>query len=127
MALEFLRRLFGQGGKESRDSDYQDPQGLYLFVECERCGAQLRLRADKKYDLNRTAEGYTWHKTIIDSQCFQPMPTVVTFDKQFNVISSDIEGGRYITREQFEAEEPPPEMTEASTAPEPSEQEKDRE
>lgn len=129
MAIQMLKRLFGRSdeGSADTDSNYSDSQGIYLFVECERCGARLRLRADKKYDLNRVADGYTWHKTLIDSQCFRPMPTVVSFDKQFNVVSREIDGGRYITQEEFEAEpeQPPAGTTEEALEHDPPEQEKD--
>ena len=119
MVIEFFRRLFGHSGAESDDgkSGYSDTRGIYLFVECDRCGARLRLRADKKYDLNRSAEGYTWHKTLIDSQCFRPMPTVVTLDRNFNIVSREIEGGRYITREEFAAEVSEPDLPETDETP----------
>ncbi|MDX1686981.1 MAG: hypothetical protein R3248_03275 [Candidatus Promineifilaceae bacterium] len=111
--MDLLKRLFGLGDNKG----HHDPQGIYLYVECDRCGAQVRVRADKKYDLNRTEEGYTWHKTIVDSKCFQQIPTVVHFDRDYNVVESEIEGGHYITKEAYEAPaepEPAPEEAEES-------------
>lgn len=97
--MDLLKRLFGLGDGEKD----HDPQGIYLYVECDRCGAQVRVRADKKYDLNRTDDGFTWHKTIVDSKCFQQIPTVVHFDRDYNVVEAEIEGGHYITKEVYEA------------------------
>lgn len=102
--MGFLRRLFG-GKKE----DQGDPQGLYFYVQCDNCGAKVRIRADKQYDLNRTDDGFIWHKTIVDSKCFQQIPTVVHLNHSYEVTSAEIEGGHYITREEYEAPEPEPE------------------
>lgn len=102
--MGFLRRLFG--GKEK---DQGDTQGLYFYVQCDNCGAKVRIRADKQYDLNRTDEGFIWHKTIVDSKCFQQIPTVVHLNGNYEVTNAEIEGGHYITREEYEAPEPEPE------------------
>ncbi|HSM55635.1 MAG TPA: hypothetical protein VK879_05705 [Candidatus Sulfomarinibacteraceae bacterium] len=102
--MGFLRRLFGGGEKEQGG----DPQGLYFYVECDNCGARVRLRADKQYDLNRTDDGYIWHKTVVDSTCFRQIPTVVHLDRDYNVTSAEIEGGHYITQEEYEAQPGPP-------------------
>lgn len=107
--MGFLRRLFG--GKKK---DQGDPKGLYFYVQCDNCGAKVRIRADKQYDLNRTDEGFIWHKTIVDSKCFQQIPTVVHLNGNYEVTSAEIEGGHYITREEYEAPEPEPEMEEAA-------------
>ena len=110
--MDLLKRFFGLSG----DKKDHDPQGVYLYVECDRCGAQVKVRADKKYDLNRTDEGYTWHKTIVDSKCFQQMPTTVHFDRNYNVIEAEIEGGHYISEEAYEATaDPEPAMEESKS------------
>ncbi|HZD10161.1 MAG TPA: hypothetical protein VE553_02375 [Candidatus Binatia bacterium] len=101
--MGFLRRLFG-GEKKSSEGD---SRGLYFYVQCDNCGARVRLRADKQYDLNRTDRGYEWHKTIVDSKCFRQIPTVVQLDRNYEVVHTEIDGGHYITREEYEAPEPP--------------------
>jgi len=115
--MDLLKRLFGRDD----DKKHHDPQGIYLYVECDRCGAQVRVRADKKYDLNRTEDGFTWHKTIVDSKCFQQIPTVVHFDRNYNVVDSEIEGGHYITKEAYEAPAEPEPAAEPSETEEPEE------
>lgn len=113
--MDLIKRLFGRGD----DDKPHDPQGIYLYVECDRCGAQVRVRADKQYDLNRTEDGFTWHKTIVDSKCFRQMPTVVHFDRSYNVVASEIEGGHYISKETYEAPaEPEPVVDDPQTEPE---------
>jgi hypothetical protein len=96
--MSFLKKLFGGGdGKK----EYADKQGVYFYVQCNNCGKTVRLRADKQYDLENDGGGYTWHKTIVDSKCFRPMHTIVNLDSSYNVVNADIDGGRFITEEEF--------------------------
>ncbi|MCZ7669120.1 MAG: hypothetical protein M5U34_18975 [Chloroflexi bacterium] len=98
--MGFLKKLFG-GGDEKKE--YIDKQGLYFYVQCNHCGKTVRVRADKRYDLAADGGGYTWHKTIVDSNCFRPMAAVVTLDKSYNIVTADIDGGRFLTEEEFQA------------------------
>ena len=100
--MGFLRRLFGSQ-EDDDEGEYHDPQGLYFYVECDNCGARVKVRADKQYDLNRHDDGYSWKKTIVDSKCFRQMHTVVRLDRQYNVLDAEIEGGHYISEEEYNA------------------------
>jgi hypothetical protein len=97
--MGFLKRLFG-GGEQSGDPA-AGVDGFFVYVQCDRCGAAVRLRIHKQHDLNRTDDGYSWHKTVVDSRCFRPIPTVAYFDSAFNMTEHEIQGGHYITREQY--------------------------
>ena len=99
--MSFLKKLFG--GDDSKRSSGADDQGFFLYVQCDNCGAKVRLRVHKQHDLNYTDDGFVWVKTIIDSQCFRPMHTVVHFDRSYGVTTSELEGGRYISYEEYEA------------------------
>jgi hypothetical protein len=99
--MSFLKRLFG-GADDS--APYEDTRGIYFYVQCDHCGTRLRVRADKEYDLNRTAAGYEWHKTIVDSKCFRPMPTVVNLDQHYEIVTAEIEGGHYITEAAYKGQ-----------------------
>jgi hypothetical protein len=97
--MSFLKRLFGS----KQEEPYVDRHGLYFYVQCDHCGSQVRVRADKQHDLNHHNGGYVWHKTIVDSRCFRPIRTVVYLDGNYQMVDHEIEGGRYISREEFEA------------------------
>jgi hypothetical protein len=99
--MGFLKKLFG-GGDDNKKK-YVDKQGIYFFVQCNNCGKTVRIRADKQYDLSNEGGNYSWHKTIVDNKCFRPMNTVVILDSSYNVVNADIDGGRYITEEEFNA------------------------
>lgn len=99
--MSFLKRLFG--GDDAKRSSDSGGQGFFLYVRCDNCGAKVRLRVHKQHDLNSTDDGFVWMKTIIDSRCFQPMHTVVHFDRSYHMVNHELEGGRYISREEYEA------------------------
>jgi hypothetical protein len=101
--MSFLKRLFGDGG--SKRTSGSDDQGFFLYVRCDNCGAKVRLRVHKQHDLNLVDGGYMWVKTIVDNKCFRPMHTVVHFDSNYHITDSELEGGHYISFEEYEASE----------------------
>ncbi len=119
--MGFLSRLFSS--KDESKGEYSDPHGIYFYVECERCYTVVRLRADKRHDFNRESDGYVWHKTVVDSRCFQPMQTVVHLDSKFNITNADIDNGKYVSEEVYNAFiNPPPSGSESDAEPEPGEE-----
>ncbi len=99
--MGFLKRLFGGG--EKKPKEYVDTRGVYFHVRCHNCATISRLRADKEYDLIREGDGFVWHKTIVDNRCFRPMPTVVTLDKAYQIVSADITGGEFVSEDEYNA------------------------
>ena len=104
--MGFLKKLLGGAdrpeSKASQSTGNTDPRGVYFYVQCDRCGAHVRLRADKQHDLLDEGGRYVWHKTIVDNRCFRPMPTAVTLNASFEMVAHEITGGHYITREEYE-------------------------
>ena len=97
--MDLLRRLFG--GQPASDKD----EGLYLYVRCGNCGRVLRIRVDKRHDLLTDYDngGFTLVKEMMDDKCFRLMRAEMAFDRAYNVTSQRIEGGTFITREEYEA------------------------
>lgn len=105
--MGFLKRLFGGGGKSPQSGD---PNGIYLYFRARRAAdAVAKVRIDKQYDLNREANGLRWHKTIVDPKYFSRIQAVILFDSNFNIVSSDIQGGELIDEAAYEAAMQPPE------------------
>lgn len=100
--MGFLKRLFGGGGDSG---EYVDKTGIYFYVQVDGRDSRVRVRADKQHDLMRTDNGYVWHKTIVDSKYFKRMQAMVYFDRNHNVTSSELDGGTFISKEQYEAAE----------------------
>lgn len=99
--MGFLDKLGSLFSGEDRGDD-----AIHLYVQCDRCGAKLDIRVDKQYDLSPQYEGesaYFLRKEMLDDRCFTLMYADVHFDRQYNVIASEVRGGRLISREEFEA------------------------
>lgn len=96
--MGFLKKLFG--GQSAPADD-----GLYFYVRCGNCERVLRIRVNKKNDLLSDWDrgGYTLTKEMMDDKCFRLMRAEIAFDQNFNITSQTIEGGQFITREEYEA------------------------
>jgi hypothetical protein len=107
--MGFFKRLFGSDEPKKKPpakpgpGGYVDTQGIYIYVRCDNCGTPVRLRIDKQYDLLSEGGGHTWHKTIVDSRCFRPMPAVVHFNADYEVTEAQVSGGTLISEETYEA------------------------
>jgi hypothetical protein len=97
--MGFLKKLFSGAGQQK---EYVDTRGIYIFVVCENCGTKVKVRADKQHDLNRTDNGFIWHKTIVDNRCFRRLQSVVYLDQNYQMTNYELTGGRFISQEEYE-------------------------
>ncbi len=98
--MNFLRRLFGSG----RAAD----NALHLYIKCLRCGAPVHVRVNLQNDLmadygDDSAEGYRLVKEVMDDRCFRIMRAELEFDANRNERSRHIEGGEFISQEEYQA------------------------
>jgi hypothetical protein len=104
MVWERLKRLFGGRAAEPGDD------GIYVYVRSDRCGESVRVRLSPRSELQQDFEsgGYSVRKMIVDGRCFRPIELNMTFDSGRREQSREIEGGSFITREEYEASRPTP-------------------
>ena len=100
--MGFLKKLFGG---EKKEKPYVDKTGIYFYVQVNGVDSRVRVRADKQHDLMRVDNGFVWHKTIVDSKYFRRMQAEVHFDSSYKVTHADLQGGTFITKEEFDAAE----------------------
>lgn len=99
--LDKLSAMFG--GKPAVGAD----DAIHIYVECGRCKAKVHVRLDRRHDISlREDGGYYVRKEIMDAKCFRLMAAEITFDSAYRIQSQDVQGGRFLTRAEFEA--PPP-------------------
>ena len=97
--MGFLKRLFGG---EKGEKPYVDERGIYFYAQCDKCNSLVRVRADKQYDLQQADGGYVWHKTLVDSKCFQRMQAVVHLDSSYQVTNQELSNGRFLTQAEYD-------------------------
>jgi len=81
-----------------------DPNALWLYVRCARCGTPLAVRVDLRNEPSIDYEqgGYVLHKDMMDNKCFSLMHAQVRFDDKRNVIERKLDKGEFITQEEYE-------------------------
>ena len=97
--MSVLRRLGALfGGSRSEDAN-----ALRFAVRCSRCGEVIRVRADKRYDLEQEfadeddrVVGYTLHKEVLGNRCPRLVQVTMRFDRARREVSREIEGGEFV-------------------------------
>ncbi len=94
--LNRIRSAFAKTGS--------DPNVLWLYVRCARCGAPLAVRVDLRNELSADYErgGYVLYKEMMDNKCFTLMRAVVQFDQAHNMIGQTVDKGEVITRAEYQ-------------------------
>ncbi len=80
-----------------------DPNALWLYVKCQRCGTPLAIRVDMRNELSANYEsgGYVLYKEMMDSKCFTLMRAEIHFDAKHNIVEQKIEQGEFITDAEY--------------------------
>jgi hypothetical protein len=103
--IDALRRLFG-GASSPSGTGSSDAYGIWFHFRCNRCGATVRVRADRRNDLNREDDGpgpLVLRKDVMDDRCFQLMYSEIWLDERYQVVSAEVTGGKLITQQEYEA------------------------
>lgn len=88
---------------KSRFTTPADPNALWLYVKCKRCGTPLAVRVDLRNELSVDYEsgGYVLTKEMMDNKCFTLMRAAIRFDAKRNIVEQKVEQGEFITREEY--------------------------
>jgi hypothetical protein len=103
--VSFFRKLFSGGNPPlPKSSDTSDPNALWLYVQCGKCGAPLAIRVDTRNDISIDYEsgGRYLRKEIMDSTCFQLMYAQVRFDSNGKIAEQSIERGTFLTKDEYD-------------------------
>ena len=80
-----------------------DPNALWLYVRCARCGTPLAVRVDLRNEpsIDYEAGGYVLVKEMMDNKCFTLMTAHLRFDTRRSVVEQTVDKGTFITREEY--------------------------
>ena len=104
-----MRSLLG-GGAPARD-DGAGANAFWVYVKCSHCGEKIRVRVSREHDLSSDFDSgempstYFSHKEIVGNQCFRRIKVDLHFDGRRQLADQKIEGGTFITRDEYEAPE----------------------
>lgn len=116
--MKFLKRLLtGSGGDTNNAGDADpaaDPNLFWYYVRCNRCSETVAVMARKGYDLVEEYEesassdaptGYSLFKDVMgrSDTCFQQMRIEIRFNTAYEELSRHIEGGKFISVEEYRA------------------------
>jgi hypothetical protein len=89
----------------------EDPNAVYVYVKCNRCGEKLRARISTRSELSPVfgntdnADSFYCRKVLIGEKlCFQPIEINLKFDTKYRFTDRQISGGEFITQEEYEAD-----------------------
>ncbi|MHB1356081.1 MAG: hypothetical protein ACYCZF_08925 [Anaerolineae bacterium] len=102
-----LRKSLGGGAQKSggSSSGRGDPNGIWFYFRCKKCGTPVRVRVDRRSDLNPEdgPAAYVVRKDVMDSKCFQLIKAEMWLDTTYSVVQADIRGGTLISEEEYQA------------------------
>ncbi len=81
---------------------------IYIYVRCQRCGEVIRLRMDRRFDLEQEfgetlVTGFVANKDILGRKCPNLIRVHIEYDSSYRPRTKDIEGGQFISRQEYEA------------------------
>lgn len=102
--MDRITRIFSRGSPQSKAAK-EDPNALWLYVQCGRCGTPLAVRIDRRNEISRDYEsgGMVLKKEMMDGTCFQLMNAEVHFGERGEIKSQTVERGKFLTRDEYEA------------------------
>jgi hypothetical protein len=102
--MDWLSKLISKGSSGAKRGG-DDPDALWLYVQCGRCGTPLAVRIDRRNEISRDYEsgGMILRKEMMDGVCFQLMQAEIHFDEHGDIRSQTVEHGKLLTREEYES------------------------
>ena len=100
----FLKNIFGGGSSSSAPESKSDPNAMWLYIQCNKCGAPVAIRVDTRNDITTDYEtgGRYLRKEIMDSTCFQLIYATVQFDASNNIVEKSIDKGKFLTKAEYD-------------------------
>ena len=114
--LKNLGRLFGAGGTPTG----ADPDGLYYYVRCARCGEVIQIRLNRNNDLSveygdkgDASDKLTAHKVIVGRRCYNRIEADFTFNRGRTLVDKAITGGTFVDASAYQPPSDTPDSSEA--------------
>ncbi len=101
--------MWGRKKKDvERDPFYREKDSLVFYIKCDRCGYVMEKRLLKSRDFVVSYEGnaaLVIDKLYVCDKCYNQIKVEAGFKRSYKVVFFEINGGRFISREEFEGKE----------------------
>ncbi|MFW6015561.1 MAG: hypothetical protein ACOCRK_03925 [bacterium] len=77
---------------------------LEIYLRDNKCQKDIKLLVRKSYDIYRVYEDddsadFRLNKVVICNNCYNKINLTIDFDKRYNIINTDIQGGEMVLKE----------------------------
>jgi len=100
MSNGFFKKILGRREEDSTGL-------LWIYTQCDRCGEKFKTIIRKYNDLTPTYKddgpAYLLRKELIGVNCPHRINLKLEFDKNYRQISEEIEGGHFITQDEYQS------------------------
>ncbi|MDK2885750.1 MAG: hypothetical protein PWP54_308 [Thermosipho sp. (in: thermotogales)] len=87
---------------------YKEGNNLVVYLKCEKCGEVFRSHLRKGYDFIVNYDNpnvpFMIEKVYVGSKCPNKIELKAQFTGSYKPVSFEIQGGKFITKEDFEKE-----------------------
>ncbi len=99
--------FFGKKKKNlAQNPFYGEKNSLVVYMKCNKCGEVFRSHLRKGYDFlidyDNPSVPYKIDKLYVGSKCPNKLHLTASFTASYKVISVSLDGGTFITREEYE-------------------------
>ncbi len=79
---------------------------IHIYLKDEKCGEKIKLLVRKSYDIQKIYEDneqadYRLKKVVICNKCYNKINVRIDFNKRYNILDSQLDGGNIISEEEF--------------------------
>lgn len=107
--MKSLGRLFGGAGGGGKAAS-GDPDGLYYYVRCTRCGEVIEVRLNRNNDLSvdygekgENSDTLSAHKVIVGRRCYNRIEADFTFNRGRTLLDKHITGGTFAEASDYQS------------------------
>jgi DNA-directed RNA polymerase subunit RPC12/RpoP len=101
--------MWGKKKKDvSKDPFYREKDALVVYLKCSRCGNVMEKRILKARDFVVSYEGNAAimiDKLYVCDRCYNQMKVIAGFKRNYKPVYFEIDGGEFITKEEYEEKE----------------------
>jgi len=95
--FDFIKNIFQPSGQGNL---------INFYIKDEKCGDKIKLLVRKSYDIQKIYEeneeaDFRLKKVVICNKCYNKINLRIDFDKRYNIIDSQLDGGSIISEKEF--------------------------